>query len=191
MRGKWPYFRALAITWVLALALVAGLPSRLPKLVAYWPKPLAKLALELPALQGRVLAPFAPLTGALGLGSEDWPLFTGTGGTRYRMWIEAQGRKNTDFVLLYRAQDGEHQYLAGALEYRRVLNMWNPHHAYISDGYPAFTRWLARRIFRDYRRYQRVRVRMEEVTIRPAGEGFVPTGHFVYEQGYTRDEVGE
>jgi hypothetical protein len=191
VRRNWPYFRAFALSALLALGFVSGLPSRLPKLVSRWPRPLAALALELPPLQARLLAPFAPFAGALGLGPEDWPLFTGTGGTRYRMWVEAQGRSGAAYVLLYRAQDGEHQYLAGALEYRRVLNLWNPHHAYISDAYPGFTRWLARRVFHDYRHYQRVRVRMEEVTIKPDGEGFVPTGHFVYEQTLARAEVGD
>ena len=189
MRADWRTVRAFALTLVLALGFVAGWPRRLEKLVRPWPKPLAALALKLPALQTKLLAPFTPVADAFGIYSEDWPLFTGTGGTRYRVWIEAQGKTRRAWTLLYRAHDPEHRYFAGGLEYRRVLNIWNPHFAYISDGYPGFAHGLARRIFHDDPRFVRMRVRMEEVAIQPKGRGFRPSGHFVYEVELRRDEV--
>ena len=189
MRGKLPQFRALAISLLLVLGFIAGWPSRIPKMVAPWPEPLAAIALRLPGLLATLLAPFAPVAGALGIASEDWPLFTGTGGTRYRIWVEAQDRKTPAWTLFYRAHDPEHTALQEPLEYRRVLNLWNPHHDYISDGYPALVSWVAREIFREHRRVQRVRVRMEEVRIRGRGEGFSPTGRFVYEETRSREEV--
>ncbi len=180
--------RAGLITLVLLLAFVSGLPARLPKLVKSWPPRLAAAALRLPALQQQLLAPFTPLADLLGLRAEDWRLFTGTGGTRYRMWIEAQ-RTSGDWTLLYRAHDPQHAYFDEALEYRRVFNIWNPHRDWISGSYPAYTRWLARKIFREDRRLRAVRVRMEEVAIQPGGRGFLPSGHFVYEELVRRDEV--
>jgi len=189
MRADWRTVRSLAIALVLALGFVAGWPRRIEKLVRHWPEPLAALALKLPALQATLLAPFRPVADALGIASEDWPLFTGTGGTRYRMWLEAQGKSGRTWKLLYRAHDPEHRYFAGGLEYRRVLNIWNPHHSYISDAYPGFARGLARRIFREDRRFVRMRVRMEEVVILAKGRGFRPTGRFVYEIELRRDEV--
>jgi hypothetical protein len=189
MRADWRTVRAFAIALVLALGFVAGWPRRIEKLVRPWPKPLAALALRLPELQAKLLAPFTPVAEAFGVTSEDWPLFTGTGGTRYRMWLEVQGKPGRAWKLLYRAHDPEHRYFAGGLEYRRVLNIWNPHHAYISDAYPGFARGLARRIFRADRRLLRLRIRMEEVTIRAEGRGFLPTGRYAYEIVLGRDEV--
>ena len=185
----WRYVRASLITLVLGLAFVAGWPARMAKLVRDWPPSLAALALRLPDLQQKLLAPFAPVAGALGIYSEDWRLFTGTGGTRYRMWIEGR-RANGSFKLLFRAADPAHAHLSGVLEYRRVLNLWNPHRDWISDGYPAFTRWVARKIFDEDERVRAVRVRMEEVAIQPRGAGFVPSGRFVYDELVERDQLG-
>jgi hypothetical protein len=182
------YVRAALITFMLALCFVAGWPGRIPKMVRNWREPWRSLALRVPPLQGSILAPFAPIATTFGVYSEDWPLFTGTGGIRYRMWVEGQDKKGR-YTLLYRADDAAHRYLAGPLEYRRTLNLWNPHHDYISDGYPEFAHWLARRAFRDFRRYQRVRVRMEEVRIRAHGAGYVPTGRFVHEVTTDRAEA--
>lgn len=188
MQRRWPYVRAVIITLVLVLAFVAGWPARIPKLVRAWPPSLARLALLLPSVQEKVLTPFAPAVGALGITSEDWALFTGTGGRRYRMWIDGQAA-NGAYELLYRAHDPEHAYLAGALEYRRVMNVWNPHHDWISSSYPAFTRWVARQVFRDYPRLRSVRVRMEECAILPRGRGFEPSGRFAYEELVQRTDV--
>jgi len=189
MRAEWRTVRAFAITLVLLLAFIAGWPRRIEKLVRRWPKPLAAVALKVPALQETLLSPFTPVANLFGIESEDWPLFTGTGGTRYRMWLEAQGKNGRNWTLLYRADDPEHRYFAGGLEYRRVLNSWNPHFSFISDAYPGLTQGLARRIFRENRRFVRVRVRMEEVPIQPKGRGYTSTGRFVYEQVIRRDEV--
>jgi len=189
MRADWRTARAFGIALVLLLGFVAGLPNRIAKLVAPWPKPLADLALKLPPIQAQLLAPFAPIAGAFGIFSEDWPLFTGTGGTRYRMWLEARGKGGRGWTLLYRAHDPEHRYLAGALEYRRILNIYNPHRAFISDAYPDFARALARRIFHEHHRFQEVRVRMEAVDILSEGRGYASTGRFTYERVLKRDEV--
>jgi hypothetical protein len=188
VQRRWPYVRAGFITLVLVFGFVAGWPARIPKLVRAWPPSLARIALLLPSLQQKVLTPFAPAAGALSITSEDWALFTGTGGTRYRMWIEGRAAGGA-YELLYRAHDPKHAYLGGALEYRRVMNIWNPHHDWISSSYPAFTRWVARRVFRDYPRLHAVRVRMEEVAILPHGAGFEPSGHFTYEELVRREDV--
>lgn len=176
------------IALVLAFGAVAGWPGHMPKMAEKFPRPLAALALEVSELQQKVLAPAAPVAGLLGITSEDWPLFPGTGGTRYRMWVEAR-KKRGGYTLLYRPHDDQHTYLAGALEYRRVLNVWNPHHDWISGGYQDYVHWLAGRIFDDFANYREVRVRMEEVTIRGGGAGFEPTDRFVYEETVRRSEI--
>lgn len=180
--------RAALITTALAVGFVAGLPGRIPKMVRNWPEPWRGVVLRVPPIQGAILAPFAPIARTFEVYSEDWPLFTGTGGTRYRLWVEGQDKKGR-YALLYRAHDAKHRYLAGTLEYRRVLNLWNPHHDYISDGYNDFAHWVGRRALRDFRRYERVRVRMEEVRILPRGRGYVPTANFLYEVVTNREEA--
>jgi hypothetical protein len=188
LERSWRYVRAGLIALLLVLGFVAGWPARMPKLVRGWPPSLARVALLLPSLQRKVLTPFAPAAGALGITTEDWALFTGTGGTRYRMWLEGRTARG-DYELLYRAHDPEHAYLGGSLEYRRVMNIWNPHHDWISSSYPAFTRWAARRVFHERRRFRAVRVRMEQVRILPHGAGFEPSGRFVYEELVRREDV--
>jgi len=190
VRVDWPRVRAALITLILFLAFVAGWPRRIPKMVRNWPPVLAAPLLQVPVLQARILAPFAPVAGLLGIASEDFTLFTGTGGTRYRFWLEAQA-KTGGWQLLYRAHDPEHAYLAEPLEYRRVLNLWNPHHDWISDAYPYFARGLARRVFHERPEFRKVRLRMEEVTILGDARGFEPTGKFVYEELVRREEVRE
>jgi hypothetical protein len=181
VRADFRTFRAILIAIVLAFGFVAAWPARIPKMVETWPPSLAALALGVGPVQHAILAPFAPVAELLDINSEDWALFGGTGGTRYRMWVEARAG-HRGYTLLYRAHDERHAYLAGALRYRRVLNIWNPHRNYISRGYPAYVHWLGARIRRDFPRFHAVRVRMEEVTIRRGGEGFEPSGRFVYEE---------
>lgn len=180
--------RAGVITFLLLLAFVGGWPARIPKMVRAWPASAAAVALKIPELKQKLLAPFSPAADLLGITTEDWALFTGTGGTRYRIWLEGRGARG-GFKLLYRAHDPAHTYRAGTLEYRRVFNLWNPHHDWISGAYPDFTRALARQMFHDDRRLQVVRVRMEEVAIEPRGAGFTPTGRFAYEAVVERAEV--
>lgn len=186
MNSVWRSLRAAWITLLLLLGFIAGWPAVSPKIVARLPAGLAQLARRIPLVQERLLAPFAPLADAFGIYTENWTLFSTTGGVRHRMWVEARARGGHDWVLLHRAQDDEHAYLRRTIEYRRLRPIWNPHRYGLADGYPAFTRWLARRIFLDFPEYDRVRVRQEEIEILPRAEGFRSTGKFEYQYEYSR-----
>jgi hypothetical protein len=91
--------------------------------------------------------------------------------------------------LLHRAQDDEHAYLRGTLEHRRLRLLWNPHRWGTVYGYPAFGRWLARRVLLDFSRFERVRVRMERIELLDKARGFRATGEFEHELVYSRSEL--
>jgi hypothetical protein len=185
----WRSLRAALITLLLALGFVAGWPKVSPKLLARLPPGMAQVARKLPDTQRSLLAPFAPVADAFGIESQNWAVFATTGGIRHRMWVEARARRGHTWTLLHRAQDDEHAYLRETLEYRRLRVLWNPHRYGVAAGYPAFTRWLARRVFLDFPHFDRVRVRQEQVEILPRGAGFRTTGTFAYELEYSRREL--
>jgi len=189
VKQVWRSLRAALITLLLLLGFIAGWPKVSPKLLGRLPPGLARLAQTLPDIQGSLLQPFAPLADAFGINSENWALFATTGGIRHRMWVEARGHHDHTWTLLHRAQDDEHAYLKETLEYRRLRMIWNPHRYGMATGYPAFTRWLARRVFEDFPAFDRVRVRQEQIEIQARGAGFRSTGAFVYKQEYSRREL--
>jgi hypothetical protein len=188
MNRAWRSLRAAIITLLLALGFVAGWPKIAPRIMAKLPPWLSRLAEQVPRVQERVLAPFAPLANAFGVQSQNWTLFSTTGGIRHRMWIEGRAR-NGEWVLLHRAQDDEHAYLRETIEYRRLRPIWNPHRYGLAEGYGPFTRWVARRVLLDFPEFERARVRQEEVEILPRGAGFRSTGHFVNKREYSRKEL--
>jgi hypothetical protein len=184
----WRYVRAGGITLLLWLGFVAGWQPIAPALLDRLPAGLGTLGQRLPDAQSALLRPFAGVASFFRITSEQWALFPGTGGVRHRLWIEARKPRHR-FVLLYRVHDPEHAYRKSTIEDRRVFNLWNAHNWGVSDAYPDFARWVARRIFEDYPRFREVRVRLEQVTIRDASQGFTETGRFDYEIVVGRDEL--
>jgi hypothetical protein len=140
-------------------------------------------------VQAELLAPFSPLAGAFGIYSQNWGLFAATGGIRHRMWIEGQAGEAEPWILLHRAHDDEHATLRETLEYRRLRMIWNPHRWGTVHGYPAFGRWLARRVLLDFPRFERVRLRMERIELLDKGRGFRATGQFEHELVHSRSEL--
>jgi len=188
MLVSWRQLRAFFITCALLLGFVAGWPTFAPHVLDKRPAPVAALARGLQALQQWLLRPVAPIAGAFGVYSQNWPLFRGTGGIRYRLWIDAR-RGDGAWVILFRAHDDAHAALRSTLEYRRVLNLWKPHAWGVPAAYPAFAHWVARQMFLQHAELEQVRVRQEEIEIRPAGMGFEPTGRFQHAQSFTRAQV--
>lgn len=188
MNRVWRSLRAAIITLLLALGFVAGWPKIAPRVVAQLPPSIARLTQRIPAVQGAVLRPFTPLANAFGITTQNWTLFSTTGGIRHRMYVEGRTRDGA-WELLHRAQDDEHAYQREAIEYRRLRPIWNPHRYGLSEGYVPFTRWLARRALLDFPRLERVRIRQEEIEILPRGAGFCSTGHFVDRREYSRAEL--
>lgn len=189
MKRAWRSLRAACITLLLALGFVAGWPKINPRILARLPPTLARLARLLPVAQAAILRPFTPLANAFGITSQNWTLFSTTGGTRHRMWVEAREPGSRTWVLLHRAHDDEHAYLRETIEYRRLRPIWNPHRYGLAAAYDPFTRWLARRVMLDFSKFDRVRVRQEEVEILPKAAGFRSTGHFVHKREYARSEL--
>lgn len=181
--------RALIITLLLALGFIAGWPKISPQLLAKLPAAAASRLSQLPKLQQRLLAPFAPLANAFGIYSQNWALFATTGGTRNRMRIEARRRGQPDFELLYRVFDDDHRYLAPLLEYRRVRNIWNPHRSGLANGYEPFAAWLLARVLREHPEFDAARLRMDEGTILPRARGFAENGRSAFEITRQRSEI--
>jgi hypothetical protein len=177
VQGWWRHLRAFIITVLLALGFIAGWPNVAPRIMAQLPPRIAEFSRRVTSLQQALLRPFAPIAGALGIYSQNWPLFPGTGGIRHRLWIEAKEPSGA-WTLLFRAHDEEHTAFRSTLEYRRVFNLWKPHHWEVSGAYPFFARWVARRIFLEHPAFEQVRVRQEQVEIQSEGRGFVSTGRF-------------
>jgi hypothetical protein len=139
--------------------------------------------------QETLLTPFRPIKELFAL-SQRWDMFSATGGTRYRMWIEARRAPDDEWTLLYRAQDEEHAFLSGPLAFRRVRNVYNPSRVYgAKNAYPAFASWLAREIFVREPAFDEMRVGMERGLILARGAGFAPSGEFDYVLVRRRDEV--
>jgi hypothetical protein len=180
--------RAAIITLLLALGFVAGWPKIAPRIVAQLPPSVARLARQVPVVQAAILGPFTPLANAFGITTQNWTLFSTTGGIRHRMYVEGRTQGGA-WQLLHRAQDDEHAYRRETIEYRRLRPIWNPHRYGLAEGYGPFTRWLARRAFLDFPRLERVRIRQEEIEILPRGGGFRSTGHFVDRREYSRAEL--
>lgn len=189
MNRAWRSLRAAVITLLLALGFVAGWPKINPRIMAGLPPTLARLAALVPVVQDASLRPFTPLASAFGITSQNWTLFSTTGGIRHRLWVEAREPGSRKWVLLHRALDDEHAYLRETIEYRRLRPIWNPHRYGLAAAYEPFTRWLARRTLLDFPKFERVRIREEQIEILPRGAGFRSTGHFVDRLEYSRAEL--
>ena len=176
MRELEARLRAATISLLLTLGFIAGWPRVSPRVLEKLPAALAKPLEQLPALQQRLLAPFAPMAYAFGIYGQNWALFSTTGGTRNRLCIEGRRADASDFRLLYRIHDPEHRYLAATLEYRRFRNIWNPHRGYLSSGYDSFAQWVLRRTLADHPELEEARVYMEEGEILARGRGFQANG---------------
>jgi hypothetical protein len=173
----WARVRAALITLTILVGLADGCPIPTPQVMERLPPSLQTASLRLNDAQRIVLTPFSPIKDAFTI-SQRWALFSTTGGTRYRMWIEANGTRYEPWTLLYRAGDDAHRFLSDTLEYRRVRNVWNPSRRGAKRSYAAFCSWIAHTIFEQDSHFQFVRVSMERGQILEKGAAFVPSGEF-------------
>lgn len=188
MPGWWRYARALLITCALVFGLIAGLPEAGGRLQARLSPRTLAFVRRIPALREQLLRPVAPLAGAFGIQSQNWSLFSASGGTRHRLWIETRTHDGP-WTLAFRAHDDQHTELQHTLEYRRVFNIWKPYYWGISRAYPALVQWVARRLCSEHPEIDEVRASQEQVEIKGAGQGFVSTGRFDYVVSVMRAEV--
>jgi hypothetical protein len=188
-RPLWSVIRASLIAVSIVVGLVDGAPIASPRAAERLPPSLRDVSAILRRWQETLLVPWQPMKELFGL-SQRWHLFSTTGGTRYRMWIEARRAPDEPWTLLYRAQDEEHTFLADTFAYRRVRNVYNPSRVYgVKDAYPAFASWVAREIFTRRPGFDEMRVSMEPGLIRERALGFEPSGEFQHVLVRHRSEV--
>ena len=126
-----------------------------------------------------LLRPVRPAAELLGL-RQRWKLFAGADRHRYRIAIEVRVEGETAWRLRYRPHDGDHAWLAAAIEYRRMRGAWNPHSTYgARAGYARFADWVADQAFAQDARTVEVRVRMEKIVIGDHGD-YRGTGEDAY-----------
>jgi hypothetical protein len=177
MLGFWPHLRAVIITCALVFGLIAGIPEAGGRLRARLSPSALAIARRIPELRERLLRPVAPLMNAVGIQTQNWALFSSSGGVRHRMWIETRSQHGP-WMVVYRAHDEQHAELRRTLEYRRVFNMWKTYTWGMSRSYPAIVAWLARRLCLAHPQIDEVRVSQEQIEIKDAGQGFDATGRF-------------
>jgi hypothetical protein len=174
-----PRPRAALIALALALGLVDGLPLPPPERQRDL-APVVQGALGVVALaQAAILAPFRPLARALVV-TERWVLFAGASRERFRFELSGRRGGHDPWQLLYRADDPEHRFLAGLIEYRRVRGAWNPRTQLPPEGYDAFASFVAGRVFAERPDLSELRLRMERIRIEEGG-GYTGTGEFAHE----------
>ncbi|MET0596103.1 MAG: hypothetical protein ABW133_25615 [Polyangiaceae bacterium] len=188
-RGKWwPSVRAALILLAIVVGLVDGAPIPTPRVMDRLSPPMRDAAMRLREWQALLLTPFRPIKETFAV-SQRWSVFATTGGTRYRMRIEARAGDGP-WTLLFRIHDPEHALLSSVIGYRRVKNVYNPSRSVgVKGSYPAFATWIARSVFRDEKAFDEVRVSMERGQILEEGAGFEPLGEFDYVEVRQREVV--
>jgi hypothetical protein len=176
----WRTWRALLITVALLVGLINGCPVPSDRNLERWPPALVPSGRALRATQGVLLTPFNWIGEAFGV-DQRWSLFASANPNRFRLWIEARW-EGWRWQILYRAHDPAHDYRAEAIEYRRLRGAWNVHKRGPGPGYAAFADWIAADIFANPDlRFDRVRVRMEQLRVSPRSSTFAGSGEFQHE----------
>jgi hypothetical protein len=198
--NAWPTLRAIAISVALALQLVSAIPTRplraggmskaagvravswlqsafgavgVHRSQADWTGSLIQASESVVAARNAALGPLDRWFHYTRTGQQ-WPLFINPKRECFRLLVEARkpprGRKERDWVLLYRATDVDRARLSSMLRYRRLRGIYNPSakrgpHA----EYEGFARWLADQLLARHSKYASVRVSMERLAIRAPG----------------------
>lgn len=185
MTRAWPQVRAILVALVIAVGLLDGCPVPAAKRVPEGARP----ALVAAKTTRRIaLKPFRPLGELLRL-RQIYKLFPTADESQYRMWVEARGPVKREWEVLYRSHDPDHDFLADAVEYRKLRGAWNPGRD-TRTGYGPFVEWISKQIFDATDDYDRVRVRMERIRLRPRDGTFDALGEFDHEKQQRRPRRG-
>ena len=183
MRPVWPHVRAGLVALAILVGLIDGCPIPSSKRV---PEGWADGVKSWSRARRIVMTPFKPLGELLRL-RQTWKLFPTAKIDQHRMWVEARKSGTKDsWELLYRPHDPDHALWADRIEYRRLRGVWNPGTKGTRTGYGPFVEWLGGEIFEHREDVDRVRVRMEKITIDPGEGGFIPSGKFELEKSQGR-----
>jgi hypothetical protein len=200
LANAWPTLRAIAISVALALELVSAIPDRplrasgmssaagvrvvswlqrafaavgVDRSHADWPGSLIHASESVVAARHAALAPLDRWFHYTQTGQQ-WRLFINPKRECFRLLVEARksprGRRERDWVLLYRATDVDRARLSSMLRYRRLRGIYNasakrgPH-----ADYEGFAHWLADQLLARHSKYASVRVSMERLAIAAPG----------------------
>lgn len=180
---RWAPIRAGLIALAIVVGLLDGCPIPAPSERPTMERRLSPAAVEavdaVDKVRVELLKPFRPL-GDLARVRQRWKLFAGASRKRWRMRIDARTAPTAEWQLVYRVLDEDHDFMAGALEYRRVRGAWNPHSTHgPRGGYGPFVQWVARRVLASDPAWTEVRVQQERILIGPHG-GYRGTGEMFY-----------
>lgn len=181
----WPATRSFLIALVLAVGLIDGCP--LPS-VKRAPGPLKATVKTLRNWRQDAMRPTRQLRDGFRL-HQTWKLFPTASIKQQRMWIEGR-RAPGDWEVLYRPTDDEHAFRADAIEYRRVRGAWNPGRS-PRRGYTPFTRWISREAFAARPDIDEVRVRVEDIRVKPKEGQWESSGRFQFERTALREKPRE
>jgi len=193
VRTRWPGTRAFLVTVVLFFWMAEALP--LPMLsrrhmnrdmareeVQRWVAIMSDLGIQTTEKQvvnqtiaisrrslrfrRRLVAPFRRVERIFGTG-QAWGLFTYPDPYPGRLVVEGTSGGNA-WTVLYRDPDSDGGYLARTVRYRRIRGIWDDAGDRPKPGklYNRWVTWLARRVFADHPDLQKVRVRLDRVTVR-------------------------
>jgi len=179
----WPAARSVLIALVIAIGLLDGCPIPSNKKVADSLVPTVK---SLRKIRTELIRPFRSIREAFRL-HQTWKLFPTANLNQHRLWVEGRTDRKGAWEVIYRPNDDEHTFKADEIEYRRVRGAWNPGRS-PRRGYAPFTKWVAHEIFDVRPDLNEVRVRLENVKVRPRLGRFDSLGKFQFERVVRRNK---
>jgi hypothetical protein len=182
MRRLWPGARAALIALVFAVGLVDGCPIPSNKRTAKGWLPTVK---KLRKLRTKAMAPTLPIREAFRL-HQQWKLFPTASLKQHRLWVEGRSGRDAPWQIMYRPLDDEHTFMADEIEFRRLRGAWNPGRN-ARRGYAGFVKWVAGEVFAARPDINEVRVRLENIRVKPREGRFESTGRFQYERTRRRE----
>jgi hypothetical protein len=178
----WPATRSVLVGLVILIALIDGCPIPSNKRT---PPALLPTVKDLRKLRTSLMKPTRKLRDGFRL-HQTWKLFPTANINQHRLWIEGRTDRSAAWEIIYRPDDDEHDFKADEIEYRRVRGAWNPGRS-PRRGYTPFTKWVAKEIFAARPDLNEVRVRLENIKVRPKQGRFESAGKFQFERSIRRE----
>ncbi|MFN0250714.1 MAG: hypothetical protein ACKV2T_27790 [Kofleriaceae bacterium] len=178
-KRRWPAIRAALIAFAILVGTIDGCPLPPEPHVTAAQRPFVDV---LRPVQQKALAPFTWITRGLRF-SQRWALMQV--GPRERLRFTVEGRTSVasanahvaptnpsessahaprTWVVLYRANDPDHDTFADVLETHHVWGVWNPTDRPMGQ-YPAFVRWFTAHVLAERPDLAAVRTKYEKVIL--------------------------
>jgi hypothetical protein len=186
VRRYWPATRSVLVALLLVVALIDGCP--IPSNTRTAPALLPTVK-SLRKLRTTLMKPTKKVRDGFRL-HQTWKLFPTANLNQHRMWVEGRTDRKAEWEILYRPDDPEHTFKADEIEFRRLRGAWNPGRS-PRRGYTPFTKWVAREIFAARPDLNEVRVRLENIKVKPKQGTYESVGKFQFERSIRREVVRE